>query len=187
MRAPEKPKDRLQIPLMFVFREAYAKKDATTAADVRVDGERVIAERSTISRRGTQESLLKADLSIDLAALVDTIDLASTADLEGLDYVKKSVLNYGLDDLVHITLGSEASKEIVDNLKNALLQHEPRLSAETLLVEESDSRDDEVNQKVRFRVRGELICRPLDIPVEFVAELDKTSGKVIVPRLAGAA
>lgn len=185
MRAPEKPKDRLQIPLMYAFREAFEKKDATTIEDVRIDGERIIAERSTIGRRGTQEGLLKADLAIDLGALVDTINLASVVDLDGFDYVKKSVLNYGLDDLVRITLGSAASQTIVDNLKAALLQHEPRLSAETLVVEETDQRDDDVNQKVRYRVRGELICRPLDIPVEFVAELDKGTGKVAVPRLAG--
>lgn len=187
MRAPEKPKDRLQIPLMFAFREAFEKKDATTVEDIRVNGERVIAERSSMGRRGTEETLLKRDLEIDLAALVDTIDLGSVVDLEGFDYVKKSILNYGLDDLTHITLGSDASKEIVTQLKTALLQHEPRLTPESLIVEETEGRDDDVNQRVRFRVKAEMVCRPLDVPVEFVAELDTTSGKVIVPGIAGPA
>jgi type VI secretion system protein ImpF len=187
MRSPEnKPKDRLQIPLMFAFREAYAKKDATTSEDVRDGGERVISERSAIGRRGTQESLLKADLSIDLGALVDTVNHASTVDLDGFDYVKKSILNYGLNDIIHITVGTGASKEIVANLKTALLQHEPRLNAETLVIEETALKEDDVEQRVRLRVSGELICKPLDIPIEFVAELDKTSGKMVVPRLATA-
>jgi type VI secretion system protein ImpF len=186
MRAPEKPKDRLQIPLMFAFREAFDKKDATVSEDVRVDGERIVGERSTIGRRGTQETLLKADLKIDLSALLDTINLASVVDLAGFDYVRKSVLNYGLDDLTHITLGSEASGEIVTNLKAALLRHEPRLSPDTLVVEEAESRDDDVTQKVRFTVRGDLICKPLDIPISFVAEIDKASGKMVVPGIAGA-
>lgn len=182
MRAPEKARDRLQIPLMFAFREAFDKKDAAKVEDRRVAGERLVSERNAIVRRGTQESLLKQDLATDLAALVDTIDLESAVDIGGFDYVRASVLNYGLHDLAHITLGSEASRAIADNLRAALLQHEPRLNPETLVVEEAEQRDDEVNQQVRFRVRGELVCKPLDIPIEFVAELDKTSGKVVVPR-----
>jgi type VI secretion system protein ImpF len=187
MRPPEKQKDRLQIPLMFVFREAFEKKDATRVEDNRVNGERVIAERSSISRRGTQENLLKADLALDLSALSDTINLASVVDLSRFEYVRKSVLNYGLDDLQHITFGSDSTQEIIGNLKAALLQHEPRLNPEALVIEQAEKRDDDVNQKVRFKIRGELICRPLDIPIEFVAELDKASGKVAVPRLTGAA
>ena len=42
---------------------------------------------------------------------------------------------------------------------------------------------DEVNQRVRFVVSGELACRPLDIPIEFVAEVDVGSGKVQLTRL----
>lgn len=183
MRSPEKNKDRLQIPLMFAFRDAYDKHDATKVEDNRIEGERVVSERSSVRRRGTEEVLLKQDLAIDVAALVDTIDLASVVDLSELDFVRKSVLNYGLYDLTHMILGSsDTAAEIAVNLKASLLNHEPRLSPETLVIEPSG--DDDENQRVRFKVRADLICKPLDIPIEFVAELDTTSGKVLVPRSA---
>jgi type VI secretion system protein ImpF len=185
MRSPEKQKDRLQIPLMFAFRDAYEKRDAAKPEDVRVDGERVVADRATLRRRGTDESHLKRDLAIDLAALVDTVSLASSIDLSGRDFVRKSVLNYGLDDLTHITLESHEVDAIGDQLKTALLRHEPRLSADTLHVERADT--DEVNQRVRFKVRADMLSKPLDIPIEFVAEVDVGSGKVIVPRTIGTA
>jgi type VI secretion system protein ImpF len=184
MRTPDK-KERLQIPLMFAFREAFEQRDATKQEDVRVDGERVVADRSMLRRRGTEESRLKRDLAIDLGALVDTINLASTADLDGLDYVKKSVLNFGLDDLTHITVESKAVENVARQLKAALLHHEPRLSPESLAIERSD--DDEVNQRVRFRVRAEMLSKPLDIPIEFVAEVDVGAGKILLPRLPGSA
>ena len=84
MRTPDK-KERLQIPLMFAFRDAFEQRDATKKEDVRVDGERVVADRSLLRRRGTEEALLKRDLAIDLGALVDTINLASATDLDGLE------------------------------------------------------------------------------------------------------
>jgi type VI secretion system protein ImpF len=186
MRSPEKQKDRLQIPLMYAFRDAYDKHDADKIEDVRVDGERVVGERSSLRRRGTEEALLKQDLAIDVASLVDTIDLGSVVDLTQLTYVQKSILNYGLYDITHITLGDDDGEGIAENLKAALLHHEPRLSPETLVIERGE-KDDEINQRIRYKVRADLICKPLDIPIEFVAELDTTSGKVMLPRVAGSA
>jgi type VI secretion system protein ImpF len=133
MRAPDK-KDRLQIPLMFAFREAFQQRDATKQEDTRIDGERVVADRSLLRRRGTEEALLKRDLAIDLAALVDTINLASATDLAGLGYVKKSILNYGLDDLTHIVIESREVDDLAKQLKSAILHHEPRLSPDSLLI-----------------------------------------------------
>jgi type VI secretion system protein ImpF len=184
MAAPDK-KDRLQIPLMYAFRDAFERRDATKRQDIRVEGERVVADRMLLRQRGTDEVRLKRDLAIDLSALVDCINLASTANLEGLDYVKKSVLNYGLDDLTHITVESNEVAEIGRQLKAAILHHEPRLSSETLTVERAE--DDDVNQRVRFRVRADLLAKPLDIPYEFLAEVDVGAGKVVLNRLPGSA
>lgn len=184
MRTPDK-KDRLQIPLMYAFRDAYRQRDATKQEDIRIDGERVIADRASLRRRGTDEVRLKEDLSLDLGALVDTINLASATDIEGLKYVQRSVLNYGLQDLTHITIESNEVEEIARDLKAAILAHEPRLSPESLFIERTE--DDDVNQRVRFRVRAEMYNKPLDVPIEFVAEVDVGSGKIHLPRLGAGA
>ena len=63
-----------------------------------------------------------------------------------------------------------------------LLSEELGDSIDVTLIDRSDSFD-EVNQRVRFVVSGELACRPLDIPIEFVAEVDVGSGKVQLTRL----
>lgn len=183
MRVP-KQSDRLQIPLMFAFRDAAEQRDATVKEDLRVDGERVVSDRASLRRRGIAEARLKQDLEIDLGALVDTINLASTTNLGGLDYVKRSVLNYGLDDLTHITVESKAVETIGKELKAAILRHEPRLTPDSLVVERAT--DDDVNQRVGFRVRAEISSKPLDIPIEFVAEVDIGSGKIIIPRITAA-
>lgn len=186
MRPPDKQRDRLQIPLMYAFRDAFDKRDANKHEDVRVDGERVVSDRGSLRRRGAEESLLKQDLAIDLAALLDTIDLGSAVDISDMPFVTKSVLNFGLADLTSISVGSASEATIGENLKTALLEHEPRLSRDSLTVERVRV-EDEAQQRIRYKVSADLICKPLDIPIEFVAEVDGTSGKVALPRPPGPA
>ena len=60
--------------------------------------------------------------------------------------------------------------------------YEPRLIKETVSV----SRDTSVDitaLKIRFVVRADLVCRPLNIPVEFTADLEPESGKITINRL----
>ena len=184
MRAPDKQRENFQIPLMYAFRDAFEKGDATKQENLVVDGERVLSTRGSLRRRAADETLLKRDLAIDLGALLDTIDLDSVEDLEGLDYVKKSVINYGLYDITHVTTGSSRIDALRGQLKDALLQHEPRLTPDTLGVERVIIKDD-TDQRVRYQVSANMICRPLDVPIEFVAELDVGAAKIVLPQPIG--
>jgi type VI secretion system protein ImpF len=174
-----KSDDSFQIPLMYAFRDAFDAGDARKRIEERVGGERVLSGRGSLKRRGADEALLKRNLSLDLAALANTIDLASAVDLEGFDFVSRSVLNYGLRDVSELTSEEVGVSEVA---RDALLQHEPRLNAETLTVERDKDFDD-VNQRIRLVVSAEMACKPLDVPIEFVAEIDVGSGKVQLSRL----
>jgi len=175
-------RDYFQVPLMFAFRDAFSRGDASKRLDNRVAGERVISERGSLRRRGAEEALVKENFSLDLLSLVNTVNLAAAVDLTGLDYVEKSVLNFGLSDITHLTSEDAGLSDVSNSLIAALVEHEPRLHRDSLRVDRSESFD-EVNQRVRFVVSGELACRPLDIPIEFVAEVDVGSGKVRLTRL----
>lgn len=182
MRKKKKNGERFQVPLMFAFRDAFDAGDARKRIDERVGGERVISGRGSLKRRGADEIALKRNLAADLLALVNTIDLGSAVDLGDFDYVGRSVLNFGLHDIGHLTSQEAGVDEIARDLSEALIQHEPRLDPETLSVAR-DADFDEVNQRIRFRVSAEMACKPLDVPIEFVAEIDVGSGKVHLTRL----
>jgi len=153
-------KKRLRPPLMFAFREAHLEKDAKTALDLRDEGgERVIAPRRAAPRAAITEQKLRREIALDLDALVNTINLGSCLDLSGLDHVRRSVLHHGLPDL---TLG-----------------YEPRLIRKSVAVERDDSLDP-AELKVRFLVRADLNCEPLNIPVQFVADLELDTGKIAI-------
>ena len=179
-RDPKAP--AFQVPLMLAFREAFQEGDASKRIEERVGGERVVSGRGAMRRRGADEALLKRDLAVDLMSLANTIDLASAVDISDLDYVKRSVVNFGLPDLSALTSLEAGVNDVGQYLKNALLAHEPRLRSESIHVEKTGDVDDE-SHRIAFTVTAEMACNPLDLPMEFVAEVEVGSGKIRLTRL----
>ena len=182
MRKQSKKNEQFQVPVMFAFREAFEAGDSAARLNERVDGERVISGRGAMRRRGTDEASLKRNLVIDLLALVNTIDLASALDIDDLPYLKNSVINYGLPDISNMTGEEHRVTTIADDLAKALVQHEPRLRPGSVSVDKTLKVDD-VNQRVQFTVSAEMASYPLDVPIEFVAEIEVSSGKIQLSRL----
>lgn len=177
---------RLQVPLLYAFREAAAAGDARKA-DLRHDAEgaRILSQRASLRQRGANEAALKRNLNIDLDHLANTINLASVVDLDRYPAVRRSVLNFGIDDLTHMTVDSSDLLSLGAALRAALIAHEPRLVPDTLRVERRET--DETNtQRISFHTHADMKCRPVDIPLEFVAEIDTGSGKVELHGIAGA-
>jgi type VI secretion system protein ImpF len=171
-----------QVPLMLAFREAFQEGDAKKRIEERVDGERVVSGRGALRRRGVDEALLKRDLAVDLVSLANTIDLASAIDISDLDFVTRSILNFGLPDFAALTSLDGGVSGIGQELRNALLAHEPRLRSETIQVEKVSEVDDETH-RVSFAVTAEMACNPVDVPLEFLAEVDIGSGNLRLSRL----
>lgn len=176
-------KDRLSPPLMHAFRAAHAARDTRTKFDLRdAEGERIIASRRTLRRGSITEPLLRREVALDLDALMNTIALESSIDLTGLEHIRRSILNFGLPDVAHRSIDESAIGDIPREIRDALIAHEPRLVPTSLAVARDDSVD--VKQlKVRFTVRADLLCDPVNVPVEFLADVELDSGKIIISRL----
>jgi type VI secretion system protein ImpF len=95
--------------------------------------------------------------------------------------VRKSILNYGLPDIAIRTIDETGVGEIPDEIRTAIVNYEPRLAPGSLRIER-DKTIDSVELKIRFLVRAELVCHPVHVPVEFVADIIET-GKIVVNRL----
>jgi len=175
-------KSRLSPPLMHVFRAAHEAKDAKRIIDQRNEaGERVIAGRRLRARQVITESMLRREVARDLDALLNTVALESTVNMDDAPYVRKSILNYGLPDLSNRTIDEAGVNEIPDEIRAAVINYEPRLAAGSLRIER-DNTVDAVELKIRFLVRAELVCHPVHVPVEFIADIVET-GKIVVNRL----
>jgi type VI secretion system protein ImpF len=167
---------------MHVFRTAHEARDAKRIIDQRNEaGERVIAGRRLRARQVITERMLRREVSRDLDALLNTVALESTIDMDDAPHVRRSILNFGLPDLALRTIDETGVDEIPDEIRTAIVNYEPRLAAGSLRIER-DKTISPVELKIRFLVRAELVCHPVHVPVEFVADVVE-SGKIVVNRL----
>jgi type VI secretion system protein ImpF len=175
-------KTRISPPLMRAFRAAHEAKDATTKIDLRTtDGDRIVAGRRLRPRQVITEKVLRHEVARDLDALLNTIAMESTVDMADAPFARKSIVNFGLPDISGLTIDSTEIKRIPDEIRAAVVNFEPRLASASLQIER-DLTLDPAELKVRFLVRADLTCYPVQIPVEFVADIVE-SGKIVVNRL----
>lgn len=177
----ERSSGYFQISLMNVFRNAAREHDARkSTAEVTEDG-RVLSVRSLERREGAGQATLREHLAQDLANLMATINMDSAQPLDGFDHVKRSILNYGMTDLTHLTVDDSRRTRLAADLKRTLLAHEPRLVADTLVVKLRSTSGR--NHHVAFDITAEMAAKPVDVPLEFVAEIDTGAGKVALSNL----
>ena len=172
--------ERFVPPIMQAFRSAFREKDSGKEIDIRTEAdERVIAGRRTSPRSIVNENALKRELADDLSALLNTVNLAAATDLDGLDDVKHSILNYGVDDLTAISSISRDVENIGPRLLEILRDYEARLAHETMRIV-ADFETDEITTRMSLHLSGEMYATPSDVPVEFIADVEAYSGKVKV-------
>ena len=176
-------RDRLSPPLMFAFRSAHAARDATKKIDLRDEaGERIISGRRAVGRSPITESMVRREVARDLEALMNTVALESAEDLTEFEFVRKSVLNFGLPDLVHRTIDDGSISDVKSEIEAILTIFEPRLVRDTIHATR-DVSVEATELKVRFLVHADLRCVPVDVPVEFVADMDLDGNAFQINRL----
>jgi type VI secretion system protein ImpF len=175
--------DRLAPPLMYAFRMAHEKRDAKAKLDLRDEaGDRVIATRRLTARSLISESGLRREVMIDLVGLLNTTNLGAAEDLSSTPAVRSSILNYGFPDLSWRSIDEHSLHEVSREIEVALADFEPRLARNSIQARrDMNTSIDEL--KLRFLVKADLRARPVNVPVEFVAELELDTGKIKIDRL----
>lgn len=172
-----------QVSLMNVFRQAAQDRDARASSEsIAEDGGKVLSVRSIERREGASQVTLRSHLAQDLSSLLGTICLDAALPLDGLDHVKVSILNYGMQDMSRLTADNFRDAKLARDLRAALLAHEPRLIAETLEVTLRSVAANE-EQRITFDISAEMTAKPVDVPLEFVAEIDTAAGKINLGQL----
>jgi len=169
--------------LMQAFRDAAMARDSRKVVDERsAEGERIIAGRKNLTRRASNEQALRLALSEDLGSLLNTVSFGSTIDIADFPYVSSSILNFGFADVSALTIDEMAVADLSDELREVLQRYEPRLVPETIEVERDPALDTN-GMRARFTIRAEMRAKPVDVPVEFVAELEIETSKMQISRL----
>jgi type VI secretion system protein ImpF len=176
------PRDRKQVSLMHVFRSAVERGDSRDGTANYRDGDREITTRSKERREGTTEESLRRHLSHDLASLMNTISLDAAVDLADYPYIQKSIVNYGFGDLSTLSDKGYVAAEMARFIRETLIRHEPRLIPSTIEINVNKDLES-VTQRLTFDIAADMVANPVDVPLDFVAEVDMGAGKIQMTKL----
>lgn len=161
--------DRAKISLLELFREHFE--------DTRPIEDETTLTRKIHFRQGITEAQLREHIEHDLVALLNTIRLDAACPLDDAPHVAASILNYGFRDLSDVSVHDLHKSHIVDSIRQSLVDHEPRLATQSIRIDVR-TRDGGVRQRLAIFVEADLIGDPVNIPLDFDAEVDTGAGKL---------
>ena len=137
-------------------------------------------EMRVISRSRMREAVLR-----DLSWLFNTTFLSVEGAFDRYPEVRHSVLNYGLPALSGQTASSIDPVSLEEKVRSAIIDHEPRILANTLRVEAlvSEQQLDHHNQ-ISFRISGQLWAQPVPLELLLHTDIDLETGQVEIKDLA---
>ena len=142
-------------------------------------------QREAVSQRSITTAQLRESVLRDLTWLFNTENLEAVHPLGNYPEVAKSVLNYGLPVLSGRTATSLDLIDLEDRIRQIIIEFEPRILPDSLIVRGSHSTDEMTTKALRFELEGNIWALP--IPVRFLlqTELDIDGNFSISRRLGG--
>lgn len=136
-------------------------------------------EQRVINRNRLRDLVLR-----DLAWLFNATAPGTAIDFSRAPQARKSVLNYGLPALSGQTASTIDPLMLQTRVRQAILDHEPRILPETLQVEAviSEMQLDHHNQ-IGFRITGQLWAQPVPLELLLHTDIDLETGRVAVREL----
>ncbi|WP_140635491.1 type VI secretion system baseplate subunit TssE [Methylibium rhizosphaerae] len=111
---------------------------------------------------------LKASVARDVESLLNSRRGTLARDLKGFPLSQRSLLAFGLDDFVSMSMVSSVDRDaICRSLEGAIARHEPRLAQVRVSIENDPGATD----RLRFAIHALLQAHPLQEPVSFDAVL----------------
>lgn len=135
-------------------------------------------EQRVINRTRLRDLVLRDLAWLFNATAPGTIDFTRAAQ------ARKSVLNYGLPALSGATASTIDPLMLAARVRQAILDHEPRILPATLQVDAviSEQQLDHHNQ-IGFRITGQLWAQPVPLELLLHTDIDLETGRVAVREL----
>jgi len=127
---------------------------------------------------------LKRSVLRDLAWLLNTGNLETVEDLDDAPEVKRSVLNYGILDLAGKTVSGTDIRDLEEEIRDAILEFEPRILAESLSVRVNVNSGTMSEKTMSFEIEGQLWAQPLPINLFLRTDLDLETGSAAVKEVS---
>ena len=120
-------------------------------------------DSQAVSAAQLRQSVLR-----DLAALLNTSNLATIEDLSDTPLVAKSTLNYGIPGFAGLLSSQNRTSKLEREMAAAIRAFEPRIRPESLRVRIAGQREGSSVPALVFEIEGELWAQP--VPVQLFLE-----------------
>lgn len=133
-------------------------------------------EARVLSRARLRDAVLR-----DLSWLFNSAAYDSHQQLDAFPHVRRSVLNYGMPVMSGHTISSIDPVTLESRVRQAILDHEPRILPESLRVEvEMSDIPIEQHNQISFRITGLLWAQPVPLELLLHTDVDLETGRVDV-------
>jgi len=148
--------------------------------DEEPDKKQELREHRVLSKSRLRQAVLR-----DLAWLFNATRLERGTDMANVPHARRSVINFGLPAHSGQTASTLEIQDVERDLKQAILDFEPRILPETLevkaLVELSELDHHNV---IGIQIHGQLWAQPVPLELLIRTEIDLETGKVQISDLA---
>ena len=136
--------------------------------------------REAMRHRFANPRSLRESVIRDLGWLLNSVRLSSVQDLAAFPNAARSVINFGLPDLAGRTLTSIDVPDLELQLRQAILEYEPRLIPETVEVSVQATPTDMGVNSMHFVIEAMLQAYPVPLALCLRTEIDFETGDVNV-------
>lgn len=120
----------------------------------------------------------------DLCWLLNSASHLSVNEIdEDLEYVRNSVLTYGISSLMGLEANAANADRIQEEIKNAILTFEPRIIPDTLEVKMIGKQSSEsLDSVIVYEIKGELWSLPFKENIYLKTEINFQTGTCSISR-----
>jgi type VI secretion system protein ImpF len=144
------------------------------------DEPRDAQQRRYVSAKQLRESVVR-----DLGWLLNCVRLSTVQALDAYPYAEKSVLNFGLPDLSGRTSSSIDAPALERQLRQAVLDFEPRLIPSSVVVRVLTSPPESSHNNLQLVIEGTLLAHPVPLALWLRTEIDLENGEVSITEWEG--
>ena len=144
------------------------------------DKKQELRENRVLSKSRLRQAVLR-----DLVWLFNSTKLERASSLAHLPHARRSVVNFGLPAHSGQTASTLDIQDVERDLKQAILDFEPRILPETIEVKAiADVNQLDRHNIIGIQIRGQLWAQPVPLEMLIRTEIDLETGKVNIADLA---
>ncbi|MBF0235537.1 MAG: type VI secretion system baseplate subunit TssE [Desulfamplus sp.] len=112
----------------------------------------------------------------DIGELLNNTAHPAEEEFEEFNYVKKSVLNYGIRSLSGVWVSDRNAENIINQIRDAIIYFEPRIISRSLQVNILPKSVSQNNTIMNLEITGELWTEPVPEKLYIKTEIDLETG-----------